>query len=81
MPSCLGNRIALIMVIMGLYVLLGCKHLGGSPDYISERDYAVQTDTDTSKGVGERLSHYALVQIAGHATHNNKYILISGNRD
>lgn len=67
MPSCLGNRMALIMVMRGLYVLLGCEHLGGSLDYISERDCTVQTDSDTSKGVGEGLSHNALVKIAGHA--------------
>lgn len=66
MPSCLGNRMALIMVMRGLYVL-GCEHLGGSLDYTSERDSTVQTDIDTSKGVGEELSHNALVKISGHA--------------
>lgn len=32
-----------------------------------ETDYTVQTDTDTSKGLGEELFHNALVKIAGHA--------------
>lgn len=50
----------LIVVTRWLYVPLGLEHLGGSLDYISEKDYAAQTDTDTSKGA------FPTVKIAGH---------------
>lgn len=51
---------ALIVVMRGLYVPLGWEHLGESLDYISEKDYTAQNDTDTSKGA------FPTVKIVGH---------------
>lgn len=60
MPSCFGNRMALVVGMRWLYVPLGLEHPGGNLDYISEKDSAAQTDTDTSKGA------FPTVKIAGH---------------
>lgn len=73
MPRCFGNRMALIVALRGLYVPLGWEHLGGSLDYISEKDCTAQTDTDTSKGA------FPTVKLMVMYCHNSKYTLISGN--